>query len=203
MMTFSVAIIAGGKSSRMGTDKSFVSIHDLPLIQHQLDRIQLLGQSETFIVTNHFERYASLNLPMVSDVLPEMGSLGGIFTALTHAQHEWVFTLACDMPFVNAPFLTYMSGLVDDSLDGIVPRVEGYPQGLHALYRKTCLPAIQARLSASRLKVIGFYEDVTMRYLDEAEYGIFEHVEESFFNVNTPAELEQARQIYHTKFSTG
>lgn len=204
MITFSVAIIAGGKSSRMGTDKSFVLIQDRSLIQHQLDRIRMLGQSETFIVTNHFERYAVLDLPMVSDVLPEMGSLGGIFTALTHAQHEWVLALACDMPFVNTQLLAHMLMLADEhGGDGIVPRVEGYPQGLHALYRKTCLPAIQARLSASQLKVIGFYEDVTMRYLDEAEYAIFEHVEESFFNVNTPAELEQARHIYRTKFYTG
>ncbi|MFZ4827930.1 MAG: molybdenum cofactor guanylyltransferase [Phototrophicaceae bacterium] len=203
MITFSVAIVAGGKSSRMGTDKSFVLIHDRPLIQHQLDRVHALGQAETFIVTNHFERYAKLGLPMVSDVLPEMGSLGGIFTALTHAQHDWVFTLACDMPFINRELLQYMLACVDDRVDGVVPRVEGYPQGLHALYRKTCLPSIQQRLSASHLKVIGFYEDVTMRYLDEAEYAIFEQVEESFFNVNTPTELEQARQIYHTKFYTG
>ena len=202
MRPFSVAIIAGGKSSRMGTDKSFVLIHDRPLIQHQLDRVHALGQAETFIVTNQFERYAKFGLRMVSDVLPETGSLGGIFTALTHAQHDWVLTLACDMPFINRELLKFMLKCMD-GVDGVIPRVAGYPQGLHALYCKTCLPSIERKLSASQLKVIGFYEDVTMRYLDEAEYAIFEHVEESFFNVNTPTELEQARQIYHTKFYTG
>ncbi|MGV2436776.1 MAG UNVERIFIED_CONTAM: hypothetical protein LVT10_19330 [Anaerolineae bacterium] len=83
---------------------------------------------------------------MVSDVLPETVSLGGIFTALTHAQHDWVLTLARHMPFINRDLLKFMLKCMDGGW--VIPRVAGYPQGLHALYRKTCLPSIQRKLSA-------------------------------------------------------
>jgi molybdopterin-guanine dinucleotide biosynthesis protein A len=77
----------------------------------------------------------------------------------------------------------------------IVPRVEGYPQGLHAIYSKDCLEPIRARLDADRLKVIGFYNEVRVRYLDEEEYKTLDPKGLAFYNVNTPEELERARRL--------
>lgn len=82
MIDFSVAIMAGGQSSRMGTDKAFVQLDGRPLIAHLLERVADLGQRETFIVTNQPAEYAPLGLPLHADVLPGKGSLGGIYTAL-------------------------------------------------------------------------------------------------------------------------
>jgi molybdopterin-guanine dinucleotide biosynthesis protein A len=189
-----VALIAGGKSSRMGTDKSFVELAGTPLIEHLMARVDGLGR--IILITNRPNDYAHLGLPMHRDVIPEKGSLGGIYSAIHHSQSEWTLTLACDMPFVSTDLLRYMIGLRDESLDVIVPRVENYPQGLHALYRRTCLDAIRAKIDADRLKVIGFYGDVRVRYLDESEYAEFDPAGKSFFNVNTPQELEEARQHY-------
>ena len=198
MGNLSVAISAGGKSSRMGTDKSFVMLNGKPLIEHLIARVSGLGQDETFIVTNKPEAYTHLGLPMVSDVIPDKGSLGGIYTALHHSKHDYTVVIGCDMPFANADLLRYMIGLreaPDGPFDVIVPRVENYPEGLHAIYTKTCLPHIRERLDADRLNVIGFYPKVRVRYLDEAEYEPFDLKHLSFFNVNTPDELAQAEQI--------
>jgi len=193
-MTVTVAINAGGKSSRMGTDKAFVQLDGKPLIQHVIDRTVDLGQAETILITNRPADYAHLGLPMFADVHPDKGSLGGIYTALTCADNPFVLVLACDMPFVNPALLKFMLSKITDDVDIVVPRVDGYPQGLHAIYRKTCLDPIKAQLDMNRLKVIRFYEEMRVCYLDEDDYNEYDADGQSFANVNTPDELEDARK---------
>ncbi len=195
MTPLTVAINAGGQSSRMGTDKSFVEILGQPLIEHIIERVSDLGQAETILITNRPADYAHLGLPMFGDVLPDKGSLGGIYTALHHSQSPYTLVVACDMPFLNPALLRYMIDLTaGDQYDVIVPRVDGYPQGLHAIYSNACLEPICARLDTNRLKVISFYDDVRVRYLDEPEYQPLDPDGLAFQNVNTPAELEDARR---------
>jgi molybdopterin-guanine dinucleotide biosynthesis protein A len=195
---FTVAINAGGKSSRMGTDKSFVPLLGRPMIEHVVARLSGLGQDETILITNQPDAYAYLGLPMYADLIPDKGSLGGIYTAIHYSQSPDTLVVACDMPFVNADLLRYMIGLrtaEGGPFDVIVPRVEKYPEGLHAIYSKACLGPIRDSLDADRLKVIGFYGKVRVRYLDEPEYTPFDPKGLSFFNANTPEELEQARRL--------
>jgi molybdopterin-guanine dinucleotide biosynthesis protein A len=188
--------MAGGKSSRMGTDKSFVELLGKPMIEHLVERVGDIGQDETILVTNRPAEYAHLRLPMHLDVLPDKGSLGGIYTAITYSRNPYTMVIACDMPFANPDLLRYMMGLsAGDEFDVVVPRSEGYPEGLHAIYSKACLEPIRERLEADRLKVMGFYEDMRVRYLDEPEYQPFDPNGLSFFNVNTPQELENARRL--------
>ncbi|MDQ7024619.1 MAG: molybdenum cofactor guanylyltransferase [Anaerolineae bacterium] len=193
---FTIAISAGGKSSRMGTDKSFVNILGKPLIEHIIERVADVGQEETILITNRLADYAHLTLPMYSDVLPDKGSLGGIYSAIYHSKCEYTLVIACDMPFVSTDLLRFMAMLRDDDpYDVIVPRVDKYPQGLHALYSRRCLEPIRKRLDADRLKVIGFYDDVRVRYIDEEEYVQFDEKGLAFYNVNTPEDLKKARKL--------
>ena len=186
--------MAGGESSRMGTDKAFVEILGKPLIEHLLERVADVGQEETLLVTNRPDDYAYLGLPMYTDVLPGKGSLGGIYTAVYHSSSPHTLVVACDMPFVHPAMLRYMAGL-RESYDVVVPRVKGYPQGLHAIYSKGCLGPIRERLEADRLKVIGFYGAVRVRTMDEDEYARFDARGLMFYNVNTPDELAEARRL--------
>lgn len=190
---FSLAIIAGGQSRRMGRDKAFLRLGDKALIQHLLERTADLGQAETLLITNKPAAYAHLGLPMYGDALPDKGALGGIYTALLRATCPVVLALACDMPFVDARLLRFMLSQLDAQTDVVAPRVDGYPQGLHAIYRKTCIQPIREQLLQNRLKIIGFYPTVRLRYLDEADYATFDPHARSFTNLNTPAELAQAQ----------
>jgi molybdopterin-guanine dinucleotide biosynthesis protein A len=100
------------------------------------------------------------------------------------------------MPFVSPALLSYMIELLEvDAYDVIVPRVDGYPEGLHAVYSKNCMPSIRQRLEVNQLKVISFYEDVRVRYLDEPEYRRFDRHGISFKNINTPDELQEAQRL--------
>ncbi|MCY4465602.1 MAG: molybdenum cofactor guanylyltransferase [Chloroflexi bacterium] len=190
---FSLAIIAGGQSRRMGRDKAFVQLGGKALIEHVIERTADLGQAETLLITNSPTAYAHLQLPMHGDALPGKGSLGGIYTALFAAKSEFVLVLACDMPFVKSSLLRYMIEQIDDDCDIVVPRVDGYPQGIHAIYRKTCLQPIREQLLRDRLKIIGFYPAVRVTYLDEADYAAHDPLAQSFTNLNTPTELEEAQ----------
>ncbi len=194
MASFTLAVVAGGKSTRMGRDKSFVVLNGRSLIEHVLERTRGLGQAETILIVNQPALYAHLGLPMFADLLPDKGSLGGIYTAIHHSGAPYTLCVACDMPFLNAELLRYQISLAPD-YDVVAPRVDHYPEGLHAVYSRACLPAIRARLAADRLKVIGFYQDVRVRYLDEPEWQRFDPEGLSFRNINTPGELDAAGAI--------
>lgn len=185
-----IAIQAGGKSTRMGRDKAFVPLHGRPLIDIVRDRVAGLGE-ELIIITNAPAAYAHLGVPLFSDIVPDCGPLGGILTAVTHARFPHTLVVACDMPWLNPNLLRYLIGL-RETADVVVPRWGDYPEPLHALYGKACLPAIRARLQASERKATSFFADVAVRTVARAELARFDPQGRSFTNVNTPAELEAA-----------
>ena len=179
----------------MGRDKAFVELGSKALIERVIERSAKLGQAENILITNRSAAFQHLGLTMHADVMPDKGALGGIYTALTCASHPAVLVLACDMPFINPDLLRFMIAQLDNATDIVAPRVDGYPQGMHAVYRKTCIEPIREQLDADRLKIIGFYDRMNVRYLDEADYAPFDRDGRSFTNLNTPAELAEAERL--------
>lgn len=198
MTEFSIAINAGGQSTRMGSNKAFVDLNGKPMIEHMLERLEPLEAQEIFLVTNTPDEYQHLGLRMVGDMVPDTGALGGIYTAVQQSNTQYTLVLAVDMPFVSASFIQYLIDTIEESeeiYDVIVPRVEGYPQGLHAVYSKRCVPLIAMSLKLKQLKVISFYANVNVRYIDESEYQQLGVDYTTLMNVNTPDDLARARFI--------
>jgi molybdopterin-guanine dinucleotide biosynthesis protein A len=189
----SIVILAGGRSSRMGTDKSFVRVLGRPLIEEILSQSDGLG-TESLVITNRPEDYAYLGVPLFSDVLPDKGPLGGLYTALHSATRPHVLCIACDMPFVVRPLLDYLISLIPQG-DAIVPRLVGEAEPFRAIYSRACLPPIRAALDAGKMRMISFFPDVRVRFVDEDEIDLYDPQHLSFFNVNTPEDLEQARRM--------
>jgi molybdopterin-guanine dinucleotide biosynthesis protein A len=146
------------------------------------------------VVTNTPDLYAFLRVPMVPDAWPEHGSLGGIFTGLAAAAGDAAFTVACDMPFLHSEVARLVVRRAEEG-DVVIPRVGEQFETMHAVYGKACLPAIEARLRAGRLKIVGFFEDVRVVEIGEAEVAHHRAPEVAFMNVNTPEELERARAL--------
>lgn len=189
-----IAIQAGGQSRRMKRDKGLVLLAGRPLIEHVIERVRLLGD-EILITTNSPEAYTYLNLPMASDEVSGAGALAGLHTALKAAHGDKVLVMACDMPFVNLPLLQY---LLEHSaeVDIVVPCWQNVLQTLHAVYaRQTCLPAIEDVLAQNLKRVISFYPQVRVLEITESEIIQFDPQGLSFYNVNTPEELEEAEQM--------
>ena len=182
-----IAIQAGGKSSRMGTDKSFVPFQGRPMIEVVRERVEGLGD-EIILVTNKPDQYAHLGLPMFGDDYPDTGPLGGIYTAVRHARNEHTLVVACDMPWLNRPLLEYMIGL-RETADIVVPRWEKFPEPLHAIYSKACLAPMRERLEAGQLKITAFFGRVSLRFVEREEIARFDPEGRSFVNVKTPDDL--------------
>lgn len=189
MNKLTVAIQAGGKSSRMGTDKSFVPFRGRPMIATVIDAVAGLGD-ELILITNKPDEYAHLGLPMFGDLYPETGPLGGIYTAVYHATHPHVLTVACDMPWLNRPLLEYIVSL-RETADVVVPRWDKFPEPLHAVYSKACLEPIKEKLDAQMYKITVFYGRVSLRFVSREEIEQFDPEGRSFVNVNTPEELAE------------
>jgi molybdopterin-guanine dinucleotide biosynthesis protein A len=182
-----VAIQAGGKSTRMGRDKSFVPFQGRPMIETVIDHVAGLGD-ELIIITNNPAPYAYLGLPTFGDIHPDCGPLGGIHSALVNAAHEYVLMVACDMPWLNRDLLQYLIHL-RTTADVIVPRWDKFPEPLHAVHSKVCLEPVEKRIEAGDLKIIRFYSDVTVRFVDRDEIIRFDPDGRSFTNINRPEDL--------------
>jgi molybdopterin-guanine dinucleotide biosynthesis protein A len=187
-------IQAGGKSTRMGgRPKALMELGGRRII----DRVAEVLHAVTdylLIVTNTPDAYASLGLPMVPDVFPDHGSLGGIYSGLRAAPGDAAFTVACDMPFL----MPEVARLVIDRAslaDVVLPMSDGRFETLHACYAKSCLGPIEQRLREGRLKIAGFFDEVHVLAIPEEEVARYRRPDLIFMNVNTPEELARAREM--------
>src|ERR1700716_1397670 len=146
-MSVSAALMAGGKSKRMGQDKAWIELDGEPLIKRVAD---VLGQvaDEVIIVAND-PRYESLGLRVVRDRYPTGGALGGIATGVSAATHDPVLVAACDMPFTSADVWRLLLAHAGEA-DLVIPRIGGEYETLHALYMKACVPHMARSLAENR-----------------------------------------------------
>ena len=187
-------IQAGGRSTRMGGEpKALLDLGGRRIIERVIEAMSAV-LDEILVVTNTPDRYAFLGLPMVRDVYPDHGSLGGIYSGLAAATGDAAFTVACDMPFLHRDVARLVVERAGEA-DVVIPRVGDQLETMHACYAKACLGPIEARLRAGRLKIVGFFPDV--RVLEIAETEVSRHRDPAivFMNVNTPDELERARAV--------
>jgi molybdopterin-guanine dinucleotide biosynthesis protein A len=187
-------IQAGGKSTRMGGEpKALLELGGRRIIERVLDAVRPVVE-DVLIVTNTPDLYGFLGVPMVPDVYPDHGSLGGIFSGLAAAGGEAAFTVACDMPFLHPDVARLVVGRAGEG-DVVIPRVGEQLETMHALYAKACLPHIEARLKAGRLKIVGFFDDVRVVEIPETDVARHRAPDVVFMNVNTPDELARARAL--------
>lgn len=204
----SAAVLAGGKSLRMGQNKAFLPLVDggPPMLAIVLSRLKAVAE-EVLVVAENQPRYAPFGARVVPDLHPEIGALGGIHAAVSQAAHEHCLVVACDMPFLDAGLLERMAREPRD-YDVLVPRIPGQSrqggeglvyQTLHAIYSKRCLPAIEARIGGGNRQVISFFEDVGVRTIGLADVLTWDPTLATFFNANTPDALAAAGALVRAK----
>jgi molybdopterin-guanine dinucleotide biosynthesis protein A len=193
-MNITGVIQAGGGSTRMGGQpKALMELGGRRIIERVLDALRA-AIDDVLVVTNTPELYAFLGLPMIADVYPDHGSLGGIYSGLKAAAGQAAFTVACDMPFLHPDVVGLVTRRAGEG-DVVIPRVDGQLETMHAAYSKACLPHIETYLSARQLKITGFFERVRVVEIPEAEIARLGDPHRVFMNVNTPGELERARGL--------
>lgn len=185
-------ILAGGKSSRMGTNKALLLIDGKTVIERIVDEVKETVD-ELLIVTNSFEEYEFLNLPMVEDVWKGMGPLAGIHAGLNRSSHDKNLIVACDMPFVSGKLgALLLHELVD--FQAVVPNIEGQLHPLFAAYHKNVSEKVEECIKENQLRIRAFLQQTHTKIVNEEELKNlgFRFRELDFFNMNHPEEYTKA-----------
>ena len=190
----SSVILAGGRSSRLGQDKAFLEVNGQPLIERIISKLAGLSD-EVIVVANDVDKYEHLEALVIGDVYPGKAALGGMFSGLRASTGSHSLVVACDMPFLNMSLLRYMVGLAEQC-DVVIPRIGEHVEALHAIYSQSCLPLFERQLLAGDLKITAFFPHVRVRYVDQDEVDIFDPDHLSFFNINSQADLDKAREAW-------
>jgi molybdopterin-guanine dinucleotide biosynthesis protein A len=194
----SSVILAGGRSARLGRDKASLLIAGKRLLQQIIDKMSQLDE-EIILVLAQGQLDPKLNSPQTvkttTDLYYGKGPLVGIYSGLKASSGDYSLVVACDMPFLCVDLLRYMIGLAK-GFDIVIPRIGGHVEPLHALYSKDCLSHIEDMMKEGGiLNPTRLLDRVKVRYVEENEIESFDPERLSFFNVNTPSELQKAEQI--------
>jgi len=185
-------ILSGGKSIRMGKNKAFIQVEGVPIIERIHNLFRKLFW-EVIIVTNEKDLFSNFDAKIFSDLIPDKGALGGLYTGIVFSSFYYSFCVACDMPFIKKSLVQY---LIENAAneDVIVPRTKDGLQPLHAIYSKNCVDAIRRSIEEGKSKIIDIYDQVNVKIVDEKDFLCFDPGRESFINVNTPEELVSLRR---------
>ncbi|MEI5907088.1 molybdenum cofactor guanylyltransferase [Bacillus spongiae] len=177
-------VMAGGKSTRFGSDKAFALYQGTPLYEYSIKTLTEVV-NKTVMVTNDnlLQTYRDkTDLEIKSDLPPfqNCGPLGGLYTALTSWQADWYLVLPIDVPLMNKRMLQRMLAYIDGKVDAVVPVIHTKKQPLIAVYHFTVKDILREQLNKQDYQVTNFLDKLSVRYLDEQDG------ENSFFhNINT------------------
>jgi molybdopterin-guanine dinucleotide biosynthesis protein A len=188
----SAFILAGGKSTRMGRDKAFVEFEGSTLLARTLGLARSVT-SDVWVVGSR-EKFAAFG-PVVEDVFSGCGPLAGIHAALQSSRRELNLMLAVDTPFISSECLQYLVSKARTFPEAhvVVPRADGRPQPLCAIYRREFLPVVEKALQSGRNKIGALFDTVKTVVIDEEELEAAGFSPSTFRNLNTQDELEAVK----------
>jgi molybdopterin-guanine dinucleotide biosynthesis protein A len=209
-------IIAGGKSSRFGSDKAMamISLKNLTRInnslktksgnsfsnikpQTKLPMIQHIGNvlssifSKTLIICNDTEKYSFLPFPTVRDIYPDQGPLAGIHAGLVNSKTKKIFITGCDLPLINSEFIRYQCS-ISNNFQVTIPSLECGLEPLCAIYNKDCVPVIEQLLENKQHKVSALFDKVGTRKINKSEILNIVPDLSIFTNINNQSDLEKS-----------
>jgi len=192
-MNLSAVILAGGKNSRMeGLDKAFLLIEGEPLIERL---VKVLKQvfDEVVIVTNSPEKYNKNSLPsgviITTDIIKDVGPIGGIYTGLKTIKNDAAFFVACDMPFLDTELIRRETEIFNNkNVDCLVARCVDKIHPLHSIYAKSALEIIPKVIESGNFAIMNLVDrckNVSFVDFDSTH-------ERNFTNINFAMEARKA-----------
>lgn len=188
-------ILAGGKSSRMGTEKGLQKLCGKPLITYAAEALS--GICSEILISSSYEAYHSFGFKVVPDVFPGIGPMGGIYSALKQSRTEKNLVLSCDLPFVTIALMSY-----------ILKNSEGYQvtvpwQGsqhfepLCGFYNRAVLKKVRNYIEKGNYKLPDLFEEINMnKLIIDNKLDFFQ--ETLFMNVNSKHDLAEAEHLMNS-----
>jgi molybdenum cofactor guanylyltransferase len=196
-------LLAGGKSRRMGKDKRHLVVGEQTLLERGLAVLHSIFQDVVVVIAQDSPPLG-VKARVVRDLVPECGSLGGLYTGLIQATTPCIFVVACDMPFLNQAVIAQFTSR-RATADIVMAKFADRLHPMHALYGKRCLPALEQMIRARLLKIQEIVSQPSLRiqYVTEADLLTIDPAGRSFYNVNTVVDLETARSLLAQALSSG
>ncbi|MFP3867938.1 MAG: molybdenum cofactor guanylyltransferase [Desulfobacteraceae bacterium] len=189
------AILAGGQSRRLGQDKATQKLAGRPLAQWVAAALEPLIQG-CWLVSNHPQLHLGLGMPLATDLIPGRGVLGGLLTALFYARSPLVLLAPCDTPFLQTDLLRYLVAQVQGKgVEAVVCQSSRGLEPLPAVFRGQLFSRLEAFLTQGDYRVREFLRHCRTRLVPPETVIRFDPQEQSFLNLNTPAELLQAQKM--------
>ena len=174
----------------MGTPKALLPFDGEPLIAHIVGTLRRLFP-EVVVVAAPDQDLPPLPVTLVHDEVAHQGPVGGICYGLRAARGDVCFVTSCDAAFLSPELVTHLASLIPQH-DVVVPCWQGRLQPLHAVYRRSVLPVLEGQLARGELRPVYLFDKVRTLTIDEDEIRRFDPDGASFFNMNTPADYEEA-----------
>ncbi|MCK5759674.1 MAG: molybdenum cofactor guanylyltransferase [Candidatus Delongbacteria bacterium] len=189
------AVLAGGKSRRLdGKNKAFIEVG----CKNNLEKLILLSDklfTETLVISNLEDPYKKYtNIEVFSDIVKDIGPLGGIHSALTNTKSDAVFFFPCDMPFISQELVKKeIEEFNNNQCDIIVPRINDLIEPLHAIYSTSILKILEEHIKTTKVfSIRSLFKKVRVHYWDLEDN---EENRRSFVNINTHHDLKKATDM--------
>ncbi len=182
-------ILAGGKSTRMRTDKAFAMLGGRTLLARMLDLAR--GVTPNVCIVGDPSKYAPFG-PAVEDIFRDCGPLGGIHAALRSSSTDLNLILAVDVPFVSSAFLQFLIARSRESATTVtLVRIGGGWQPLCAIYRRAFADAAEEALRAGRYKIDALFDQTSTQVIEGHDLQASGFSAQIFRNLNTPEDLSE------------
>jgi len=193
--TRAAIILAGGRSSRMGTDKAALVVEGRTLLQRAVDAVSTLVDEVVLVGAPGRPLpavEASVPLHRVDDPVEGEGPLAGIAAGLAAIEAPVALVVGCDMPWLQPALLELLLAHAEAGARLVVPMSDGRPEGLCSAWRADALPVVRAHFEAGDRRVMSVATDLEAARLDPDDYAEADPDGRSFRNLNTPEELARA-----------
>ncbi|MBV7274860.1 molybdenum cofactor guanylyltransferase [Clostridiaceae bacterium UIB06] len=188
-------ILCGGKSSRMGFDKSLIEIKGKLLIEIVCEKLEKIFD-EIILVTENREKFKHLKYKVVEDIERNYGPAGGIYTGLKYSESKYAFFLACDMPKINVNFIRYIMEVIKDgNYDGLMCKHNNWIEPLYAFYSKDLIKNFQNGIKENNLVLYDIIKNSNIKYITEETVRKYSENLDMFTNLNYIKDLEILKDI--------
>jgi len=184
-------VLTGGESRRMGSDKARIVLAGKSLLEHVLEQLEPLFSD---ILISVREKRADIHYPQIVDKTEERGPMVGIQSVLEQVKTDWVFVIACDMPFISTDLVQHLAGLRSE-YDAVVPHVFDRPQPLFGFYNKTCLPMMEVRMKQGQRSMIQLLADLDAFELSEQQVRTIDPELKSLLSLDSLEDVKKVEDV--------
>ena len=180
----------------MGQDKRHLIFCGKSLFHHALQALESVFSEIIIVFATISQVVGKLSHRVETDLIPGKGSAGGLYTGLSFASNPQVFTVACDMPFLNPVVIRKVCQLSDNNDVTMVKLFNGL-HPMHSVYSKQCVPVLHRMITVDQLRIqdLLLQQDLKTKILGPVDIENVDPQFRSFLNVNTPADLKIAEQL--------